>query len=99
MLVGDDRQLPEIQAGGAFRALADTLGAVELREVRRQHEAWDRGALDALRRGDVEAGPPPTRARAARHRPERRRGPGGHGRDWCDAHAGGDTAVMIAHRR
>ena len=35
-LVGDDRQLPEIQAGGAFGALAERLGAVELREVRRQ---------------------------------------------------------------
>ena len=27
VLVGDDRQLPEIQAGGAFRALAERLGA------------------------------------------------------------------------
>ena len=54
VLVGDDRQLPEIQAGGAFRALAAELGAVELREVRRQHEPWDRDALAALRQGDVE---------------------------------------------
>lgn len=54
VLVGDDRQLPEIQAGGAFRALADRLGASELREVRRQREPWDRAALDALRDGDVE---------------------------------------------
>ncbi len=27
---------------------------IELREVRRQREAWDRNALDALRNGDVE---------------------------------------------
>jgi ATP-dependent exoDNAse (exonuclease V) alpha subunit len=51
---GGDRQLPEIEAGGAFRALADRLGASELREVRRQREAWDRDALRALRDGDTE---------------------------------------------
>src|SRR3954466_3647116 len=53
VLVGDDRQLPELQAGGAFRALAGRLGAQELREARRQHEQWDRDALNALRAGDV----------------------------------------------
>ena len=54
VLVGDDRQLPEIQAGGAFHALAERLPTSELREVRRQREAWDRQALDALRSGEVE---------------------------------------------
>jgi conjugative relaxase-like TrwC/TraI family protein len=54
VLVGDDRQLPEIQAGGAFRALAERLPANELHEVRRQRETWDREALDQLRTGDVE---------------------------------------------
>lgn len=54
VLVGDDRQLPEIDAGGAFHALAEQLGALELTEVRRQSEAWDRDALDALRNGDTE---------------------------------------------
>lgn len=29
VLVGDDQQLPEIQAGGSFRALAEPVGAVE----------------------------------------------------------------------
>jgi Ti-type conjugative transfer relaxase TraA len=53
VLVGDDRQLPEIDAGGAFRALADRLGALELRDVRRQREAWDRQALAQLRDGDL----------------------------------------------
>jgi hypothetical protein len=54
VLVGDDRQLPEIAAGGAFHALAERLDATQLREVRRQREAWDRDALDALRNGEVE---------------------------------------------
>ncbi len=56
VLVGDHRQLPELEGGGAFRSLAGTLGAVELSENRRQAEAWERAALDELRDGD------PTRA-------------------------------------
>ncbi len=51
VLVGDPRQLPEIEAGGLFGALAERLGAVELAENRRQHEVWERGALDELRAG------------------------------------------------
>jgi Ti-type conjugative transfer relaxase TraA len=54
VLVGDDHQLPEIQAGGAFNALAERLPVNELHEVRRQHHAWDRDALRALRDGEVE---------------------------------------------
>ena len=42
VLVGDPRQLPEIEAGGAFGALATRLGAVELTENRRQNERWER---------------------------------------------------------
>lgn len=53
VLVGDDRQLPEIDAGGAFRGLADRIGALELRDVRRQAEPWDRQALLELRDGSV----------------------------------------------
>ena len=53
VLVGDDRQLPEIEAGGAFRSLAERLGCVELRSVQRQQQLWDREALAALREGDA----------------------------------------------
>jgi ATP-dependent exoDNAse (exonuclease V) alpha subunit len=100
VLVGDDRQLPEIEAGGLFGALADKLGALELREVRRQHEPWDREALAALRDGDLD--------RFVRAYEE-------HGRivtaptaaavrdrlvdDWLGAHSAGERAVMIANRR
>lgn len=55
VLVGDGRQLPSIRAGGAFDALATRLGAVELRENRRQTEAWERAALDLLRDGNPAA--------------------------------------------
>jgi conjugative relaxase-like TrwC/TraI family protein len=51
VLVGDDKQLPEIDAGGAFRGLAVRLAAVELRENRRQQDPEDRRILDAHRAG------------------------------------------------
>jgi conjugative relaxase-like TrwC/TraI family protein len=54
VLVGDDRQLAPIDAGGGFRALRLRLGASELTENRRQHQAWEREALDLIRGGLVE---------------------------------------------
>ena len=52
VLVGDHRQLAEIEAGGAFRALASRLPAIELTENRRQVDRWERDALELLRDGD-----------------------------------------------
>ena len=54
VLVGDDRQLAAIDAGGGFRALRLRLGASELTENRRQHQAWEREALELVRSGLVE---------------------------------------------
>jgi len=54
VLVGDDRQLAAIDAGGGFRALRLRLGASELTENRRQHQSWEREALDLVRSGLVE---------------------------------------------
>jgi len=53
VLIGDERQLAAVEAGGGFAALADRLGAIELKEVHRQQHAWDRAALDQLRHGDI----------------------------------------------
>lgn len=55
ILVGDHHQLPEVAAGGTFRAAIDLLGdrAAELRVNRRQQEPWEQAALDHLRNGDV----------------------------------------------
>ncbi|HEX4980296.1 MAG TPA: MobF family relaxase, partial [Ilumatobacteraceae bacterium] len=55
LLVGDHHQLPEVAAGGGFRAALDTLGGrvAELTENRRQQNAWEQTALDQLRHGDV----------------------------------------------
>ncbi len=54
ILVGDDKQLPEIDAGGLFRALANRLPAVQLTENVRQQAAWERQALDELRNGSIQ---------------------------------------------
>ena len=55
VLVGDHHQLPEVGAGGAFRAALDTLDTrvVELTVNRRQQHLWEQAALDQLRHGDV----------------------------------------------
>jgi Ti-type conjugative transfer relaxase TraA len=53
VLVGDERQVPAVEAGGGFAGLADRLGAVELSQVHRQRHTWDRAALDDLRHGDI----------------------------------------------
>jgi conjugative relaxase-like TrwC/TraI family protein len=55
VLVGDHRQLPAIEAGGAFRGLVQRGLAIELTDNRRQIEAWERGALEHLREGRAEA--------------------------------------------
>jgi conjugative relaxase-like TrwC/TraI family protein len=52
VLVGDPRQLPEIDAGGAFAALAKRRPPIELTVNRRQEHAWERHALAHLRQGN-----------------------------------------------
>src|SRR4029450_2712950 len=54
VLVGDDRQLAPIDAGGGFRALRLRLGASELTENRRQQQAGEREALELVRSGLVD---------------------------------------------
>jgi conjugative relaxase-like TrwC/TraI family protein len=51
-LVGDPAQLPEIDAGGLFAALARHADPLTLTANQRQSEAWERDALLALREGD-----------------------------------------------
>ena len=54
VLVGDPHQLPEIEAGGAFVALAERLGASYLLENRRQHDPVEARAVAELRAGHVD---------------------------------------------
>ena len=55
VLVGDPEQLQAIEAGAAFRALAERHGASEITEVRRQREDWQRDATRELATGRTEA--------------------------------------------
>jgi len=51
VLVGDAQQLQAIEAGAAFRALAERYGAIEISEIRRQREDWQRDATRQLATG------------------------------------------------
>jgi ATP-dependent exoDNAse (exonuclease V) alpha subunit len=99
VLVGDDRQLPAIDAGGVFRGLIQRGLGVELGENVRQTNIWERQALDHLRAGRAEQAlrlyddhqavlVEPTAAEARERLV----------RDWFEARGSGDS-VMIAQRR
>jgi hypothetical protein len=51
VLVGDPEQLQAIEAGAAFRSIAERHGAAEITEVRRQREDWQKDATRALATG------------------------------------------------
>ena len=51
LLVGDPEQLQSIEAGAAFRALAERHPHVEIGDIRRQLESWQRDATRALATG------------------------------------------------
>jgi Ti-type conjugative transfer relaxase TraA len=51
VLVGDAEQLQPIEAGAAFRAIAERVGYQELSGIRRQREAWQREASSDFARG------------------------------------------------
>jgi conjugative relaxase-like TrwC/TraI family protein len=100
VLVGDDRQLASVEAGGGFRGLRLRLGASTLAVNRRQHEPWERQAVEQLRNGDLEA------ALAAYRE---------HGRmvaaetpdqlkqalvaDWWQSYQQGERVAILAYRR
>lgn len=51
ILVGDPQQLQAIEAGAAFRSIAEQHGSVEITEIRRQHDDWQRDATRHLATG------------------------------------------------
>lgn len=53
VLVGDPEQLQPIEAGAAFRAIADRIGYAELETIYRQREQWMRDASLDLARGRI----------------------------------------------
>jgi Ti-type conjugative transfer relaxase TraA len=53
VLIGDAEQLQPIEAGAAFRAIAERTGYQELTGIRRQHALWQREASRDFARGDA----------------------------------------------
>jgi len=51
VLVGDPEQLQAIEAGGAFRSITERYGHVEVTDIRRQREDWQRDATRQLATG------------------------------------------------
>jgi len=51
VLVGDPEQLQAIEAGAAFRSIAERHGSIEMTEVRRQREDWQRDATRQIATG------------------------------------------------
>jgi conjugative relaxase-like TrwC/TraI family protein len=100
VLVGDPQQLPEIDAGGAFRALVARTDPIVLTENRRQRREPDRRLLELWRAGHVrdalvlasEQGDlvlAPTFGQVEERLVV----------EYCAALTRGDDAVMIGHRR
>ena len=53
VLVGDPQQLQAIEAGAAFRSIAERHGGVEITEIRRQQVDWQRDATRQLATGRI----------------------------------------------
>jgi len=51
VLVGDAEQLQPINAGAAFKMIAERVGSVELQDIRRQRQEWQREASQAFATG------------------------------------------------
>jgi conjugative relaxase-like TrwC/TraI family protein len=96
VLVGDPRQLPEIDAGGAFSGLVQRHGDTSLEQNRRQHDQWERDALAALRRGDVHAAMSAYVANGRIHEPDDPKN--ALVTDWWQARQAGERGLMIAPR-
>lgn len=53
VLVGDEKQLQPIQAGGPFAAIIKDIGAAKLTDIIRQREDWQRKAVKDVADGDA----------------------------------------------
>jgi conjugative relaxase-like TrwC/TraI family protein len=100
ILVGDDRQLSSIDAGGGFRGLRLRLGASELTQNRRQEAEWEQQALELVRRFEIEQAVglyrEHDRVVLAETKDELTSGLLG---DWRQAFQDGQDVVILAHRR
>src|SRR5229473_2698522 len=103
VLVGDAEQLQPIEAGAAFRAIAERVGYQELSGIRRQREAWQRDASGDFARGE------PARAFERYHQhgaihfgESRSKAKEDLIREWSDyraAQGAEKTSLILAHTR
>jgi ATP-dependent exoDNAse (exonuclease V) alpha subunit len=100
VLVGDPKQLPEIDAGGAFRALARNLDAVRLTSNRRQRDPIERKALADLRAGRIDRAMERMNAHGRiTHAPNFQAACRQMIAAWQTARTGGDQVLLLAARR
>ncbi len=53
VLVGDEKQLPSIEAGAPYRSLVSRLDGVRLEDIQRQKQPWMRDAVKLFAEGDA----------------------------------------------
>lgn len=100
VLVGDPDQLQPIEAGAAFRAIADRIGYAELETIYRQREQWMRDASLDLARGNVaHALDAYDRAGMVRTQWSRQDAIGALIEDWNRDYDPKRTTLILAHRR
>ncbi|PYD46648.1 Ti-type conjugative transfer relaxase TraA, partial [Novacetimonas pomaceti] len=102
VLVGDPEQLQAIEAGGAFRAVAERVGSVEITTVRRQREGWQQAATKELATGRTgEALGRYEAAGLVRGHETLEEARAGVVAGWDEARqaAPEDSQIMLAHRR
>jgi hypothetical protein len=99
VLVGDPKQLPELETGGLLAALEERLPGAELTANRRQRAPWERRALHQLRNDDIDG------ALAAYGSHERITMADTHDdaittivSNWWDARSRGEHAIMLTSR-
>ena len=99
VLIGDHRQLPELEAGGLFRALAERSDPIELTEVRRHRHALDRDNVELVRQGrGAEAFETYRDAERVVMAPDADARREAMVADWWRSFADGQEAIMIAKR-
>jgi len=100
VLIGDAEQLQPIEAGAAFRAIAERTGYQELTSIRRQQAEWQREASRDFARGDAGAALDRYQEHGAiRFAASRERAKGDLIRDWSDQRAAQPEKIslILAH--
>ena len=100
VLVGDPDQLQPIEAGAAFRAIADRIGYAELETIYRQREQWMRSASLDLARGMVASALEAyDNAEMVRTAWTRQEAITSLIEDWNDEYDSEKSTLILAHRR